>query len=487
MKPRIIRSAAAVAMTSLVIASLAACSSAATPAATDKAEKVTITITGPNQWNSNPSSFGAEWEAQIARFKKAEPNIDVKTVVLPLTSFGDTLATQLSAGTASELVFNQAAHQPYMVTPLNDYLEKPNPYVEGNKKWIDLFNKDLFGPANPITYNTEGNNEFIPFNVFVPVVYYNTEAFKKAGVKAPITNWTELATAAAALKKAGYAPFAADNAPQGLMWTLEVIADQIVTNAVYDTLNKFDTKGAPGSNYALTAKDWAMGVREGKVDATKIPEVKASLELLKKFYDDYVTPNWSGVTGSGAAVINQADFASGKAAMAWGSSFGYATVSEEAKFTVSAMPFPTITTATSKYSDGITARYGASIYGSSYMIPSTIKGDKLAASVKFLQFMSAPEKVSTWLAETGSLSALKDTKAPANLTAFVGTDWLKPRQLGSAAIYPPDGTTGQDLYGGYLLGTKTIDQMLTAVQASWQGIATQNIKKGGWTEPWATK
>ncbi|QJU55166.1 extracellular solute-binding protein [Herbiconiux sp. KACC 21604] len=481
MKPRTVRRVAAAATAAILGVTLAAC----TGSSDSSADKVTITVAGPNQWNSDPSSFGPEWEAQVARFEELEPDIDVETTVLPLSSFSDTLATQLSAGTAPELVFNQAPHQPYMVHSLNDYLAAPNPYVEGNEAWIDVFNPDLFGPNNPVTYNTEGNNEFIPFNVFIPVIYYNAEIFEEVGVEAPIETWADLVSASEKLKAAGYTPFAADNAPQGLMWTLEVIADQLVTHAVYDTLNVFDAKGEPGTNNALTSKDWARGVLTGEVKATEIPQLRESLELLKQFYTDFATPNWSGVTGTGAAVINQADFVSGKAAMAWGSSFGYSTVQSEADFTVSAMPFPTITSETTEYADGINARYGASIYGTAYVIPANIEGPKLDAAVKFLQYMTAPDKASEWLADTGSLSALNDAAVPENLQAFTGSDWLQPRQLGGAAIYPPEGTDGQDLYGGYLLGTKDTDQMLADLQASWEQVAAQNVKKGGWTEDWA--
>lgn len=483
MMPQTFRRVAAISAAIVVAATLAACSSGSDPGA----GKVTITITGPNQWNSDSSSFGPEWEAQVARFEKLEPNIDVKTVVLPLSSFSDTLATQLSAGTASELVFNQAPHQPYMVRALDEYLQKPNPYVEGNKAWNDVFNSDLFGPKNAVTYNLEGHREFIPFNVFVPVVYYNTEAFAKAGVQAPIKTWADFAKAAVALKQAGYVPFAADNAPQGLMWTYETIFDQLMTPAVYDVLNTFDAKGNPGTNYSLTAKDWAKGVKTGAVRTTDIPALRECLELLKQFYGSFVTPNWSGITGSGAAVINQADFAKGTAAMAWGSSFAYATVSKDSKFKVAAMPFPTITEETSELADGINARYGASIYGTAYMVPATVKGAKLDAAVKFLQFMTAPEHATPWLTETGSLSALANPQVPENLKAFVGSDWLKPRQMGAAGIYPPSGTTGQALYGGYLLGTKSIDKMLADLQASWEQVADQSITKAGWKDDWARK
>ena len=44
------------------------------------------------------------------------------------------------------------------------------------------------------------------------------------------------------------------------------------------------------------------------------------LKLLKKFYDNCATPNWSGIKSQGA-FTGGTDFPGGKAAMAWGTNF----------------------------------------------------------------------------------------------------------------------------------------------------------------------
>lgn len=447
--------------------------------------KVTITITGPNQWNSDASSFGPEWEAQIARFEEAEPDITVETVVLPVSSFQDTLGTQLSAGTASDLVFNQAPHENYMITPLDEFLEEPNPYIDGNERWIDAFDPAIYGPESGEALGTAGTYDFIPFNVFVPVVYYNADAFEEAGISAPIETWEDLRDAAGKLKSAGYVPFAADASDQGLGYTLGQAFEQLMS-PYFDELNRYTSNdGEEGPSAVLNSRDWAAAVLTGEITATDTPELAAALELTKEFYDEYSTPNWSGVQASGAAVVNQSDFMGGKAAMAWGSSFGYADVAA-ADFEVAAMPFPTITTETTPLSSDVPARFGASVYGTSYMIPSTTEGAQLDATVKFLQFMTSPDNVEEWLAETGSFSALADAAIPENLQAFDGSDWLTPRKM-NHYFYPTQGTTLQAAYGGFLLGTRTIDEQLAAVQTQWVDLAHQNIEKFGWTDSWATQ
>ncbi len=65
---------------------------------------VTITLAGPNQWNSSGTSFGPPWNNWCPPFEAANPGVTLKTNVLPLTTFFQTEATLLQAGSAPELI-----------------------------------------------------------------------------------------------------------------------------------------------------------------------------------------------------------------------------------------------------------------------------------------------------------------------------------------------------------------------------------------------
>ena len=134
MQPRKpLRAAAAIVAASSLVLVASGCASSP-DSGEGGGDAVTITLSGPNQWNSDPASFGPAWEDLIAAFEEEEPNINVETTVLPLAEFKNTLSTQLAAGTAPELIFAQASHTPDQLTVLDDYLEEPNPYVEGNER-----------------------------------------------------------------------------------------------------------------------------------------------------------------------------------------------------------------------------------------------------------------------------------------------------------------------------------------------------------------
>ncbi|WP_410789977.1 ABC transporter substrate-binding protein [Kribbella sp. C-35] len=449
----------------------------------ESGDEVTITISGPNQWNSSGSSFGKPWEELVAAFEAKEPKIKVKTVVLPLNSFGQTISTQLAAGTASELVFNQAPHKPEMVVALDDYLKKPNPYVEGNKQWIDVFRKKFYGFGNGNSRNAAGNIEFVPFNLVGIGLFTNNEAFQKAGVQAPFKDYEDLIAGCGKLKAGGYTPLAMDASNLGPGWTMGTISGMLLDKYAQE-YNVYAPDGSAGKAPTVTEKGVARAVLSGAFDSRK-PEVTESLNLLKRLWDACVDKNWSGVAGDNGAVIGLKDFAAGKAAMAWGVNFGVSALSE-VPFEVGSMPFPKITTASSPLATDAPARFGASPGGTSYMIPSATRGAKLDAAVKFLQFVSAPDKIQPWLAATGGIPAVEGAKGAAKTSAFAEGSWGEAIPFSLPG--PPPGVTQLSLWDGWLLGTRSLDKELDYLQDMWTKAQKQAVTDNKWqSEPWAKK
>jgi ABC-type glycerol-3-phosphate transport system substrate-binding protein len=452
---------------------------------------VTITLEGPNQWNESGSSFGQPWEDLIARFEKAEPHIKVKTVVLPLTSFGQTISTHLSAGTAPELVFNQAPHQPYMVHALDEYLQKPNPYVKdgpGSERWLDVFRKRYYGTGNPSSRNAEGKIEFVPFNLVGIGLFYNKDAFQKAGVTAPFRNFEDLIDGCGKLKAAGYTPLAMDRSDLGPAWTMTTISGMLLDKYV-DKLNVYTVDGKPGKAMSSTGqptvagKAMAKAVLSGEL-TTRTPEVVESHKLIKRMWDACVDRNWSGNTeGLNGAVVGLRDFAAGRSGMAWGVNFGVSAL-KDVKFDFASTPFPQITTESTPLASGAPARFGASVGGTSYMIPSTIKGDKLDAAVKFLQFVSTPTNIQPWLAATGGISAVEGATGADETKAFADGAWGDSIPL--AIPGGPPGVTTLSLFEGWLLGTKSEAAQESYLQDLWIKGQRQAVKDNKWeNEPWA--
>ena len=454
-------------------------------------EKLTITLEGPNQWNESGSSFGKPWEDLVAAFEKAEPTIKVKTVVLPLSSFGQTISTHLAAGTAPELVFNQAPHQPHMVHALDSSLEEPNPYVKagpGSKRWLDVFRKRYYGPGNPSSRNAEGKVEFVPFNLVGIGLFYNKPAFDKAGITAPFETFEDLVDGCGKLRAAGYTPLAMDRSDLGPGWTMSTVSGMLLDKRV-DKLNVYTVDGKPGKATsstgapAVSGKAVAKAVLTGEL-TTKAPEIAASHELVKRMWDACVDKNWSGNTeGLNGAVVGLRDFAAGRAGMAWGVNFGVSAL-KDVEFDFASMPFPQITADSTPVASGAPARFGASVGGTSYMIPSTIEGERFDAAVKFLQFVSTPDRIQPWLVATGGISAVEGATGADETKAFADGSWGDSVPL--AMPGGPPGVTTLSLFEGWLLGTKSLPEQQEYLQDLWTKGQRQAVKDNKWDgESWA--
>lgn len=442
----------------------------------DDADAVTITIAGPNQWNSNPSSFGEPWEDMVARFEKAEPGIRVDTTVLPLTSFRDTLSTQLAAGSAPELIFSQVPHSSEQIVALNEYLEKPNPYADEDT-WLDVFNPNMFSDNQR---NASGNFEYVPLNAVGSGLFYNQSAFDDAGVEGPPTSIGELISLCGDLKKAGYTPLAMDAGPLGVGWTSETIYNMLLNKYAADW-DIFDQSGEPGSNDGIvTQKSMAAAFATGKLDATKTPEIREAVKLTKDIFDACATPNWSGITAS-STFVGADEFLAGDAAIAWGTSFAAAELTD-VDWDWASFPFPTVSNDDSALSTGAPAQSGVGVGGTSYMITSTTKGAKRDAAVKFLQFASSPQGGEQWLKETGSIPATVGAEPAEGIKPLLEGAWAEPKQI--ALSYRSKASNGKNLLEGYLLDSKTLDEQLKTLEDEWTTWGKETAADAGWTEDW---
>ncbi|MDA8296709.1 MAG: ABC transporter substrate-binding protein [Actinomycetota bacterium] len=446
----------------------------------------TITLEGPNQWTQSGSSFGRPWNQLVNEFHKLT-GVTVKTDVLPLTTFSSVEATQLAAGTAPDLLFKQTTYQPYMVVHLNKYLERPNPFVPGNKKWLSLYKPQAFSASVANTLDAQGNFDWVPFNLVGVAMYYNEKAFQKAGITAPIKTWKNLMTDCALLKKSGYTPIAMDNSNIGFVFPYRAIYPQLMESKL-SSLNHFTTTGQVGSAQSINLEDYAWAVATGRFSAN-LPQVKESLVLLKELYDNCATKNWSGITGLSGDGVGLPQFESGKAAMAFAVDFGYGTMAASAHFPIASMAFPEITTATTKLSKNIPPDGGTSTGGTSYLIPAHTTGNQLKASLLFLQFM-ASKYIAPWLAKTGGVAAIKGIAPPPQDKAFFTGNWGKPLKINPFSSAGPDvapGVSSNAAYDGYLLGAKSLGQEVSYLNGLFQQGAGYLVHNDGWSsQSWAS-
>ncbi|MGH3602056.1 MAG: ABC transporter substrate-binding protein, partial [Pseudonocardiaceae bacterium] len=130
-------------------------------------------------------------------YESAHPNVTVNWLPNPtssITTANATLVSQAAGGNAPDIVFEQ--YNPLLsgsipnnvLQDLRPYLNKPNPYIKGNKKWIDSFQ------ASTVPYMTspDGSMRILLGSNVETAFYYNKAAFAKAKISGAPATWADL-------------------------------------------------------------------------------------------------------------------------------------------------------------------------------------------------------------------------------------------------------------------------------------------------------
>jgi len=202
------------------------------------------------------------------------------------------LTAHVAGGTAPEIVrtnFQQAVKQNWCL-PLDSYLQQPNPFIPGNKHWIDAFYPGIqkgIPWSNGHDYNLPLS---APYPNLVIILDENLSLLKKAGYTGKITTYKDQWAAAAKLKSMGLGSmspwpsleaayhYEADTWP--LQWQLLQPFIQAVAPAI-------DTN----HDSVLSQAEMAKAVVAGKWGPS-VPQFKAMLGDYKKLSQTW-TPGWT--------------------------------------------------------------------------------------------------------------------------------------------------------------------------------------------------
>ena len=134
-------------------------------------------------------------QAVADAYVKANPNVKVELWSQPWGDYFTKLDTLFAAGdgTAIPDVFFMSPIQKYASSEL---IQDLTPYIDGSK--MELTD---YWPGALESTSWDGNVYGLPRDSGIEVLYYNTDAFDKAGLKYPTDDWTwdDLTAAATAL------------------------------------------------------------------------------------------------------------------------------------------------------------------------------------------------------------------------------------------------------------------------------------------------
>lgn len=356
-------------------------------------------------------------ETMVNDFNTANPTIKVTPTFAG--NYQDTMQkvqAGIQAKTQPDVVVLQATDlftltDLQAVVPLDDYIAADS---DGQAYIGD------FLPAFMANSKLNGKTWSIPFQRSTPVMFYNKDLFKAAGLdpEKPPKNWTELVEFGKKLTK-----------PDGSQWGLEIPSD-----------------GNPSWTFSVFFVQQGKNVAnpEGTEVAFNAPEVAQGLEFIQALSRTHkIMP--TGVT-KWVDVPN--DFIAGKAAMivhTTGSIGAIKAKLDPAKFGVAYLPAG--------------KQLGTVTGGGNLYIMKTTK-EKQDAAWKFVRFMTETERVAKWSVDTGYIAHRKSA-------------WETKTMKDAIAAFPGYAVTRDQMqYAGPEIATHQNQQVLKALGDQLQAVVT---------------
>lgn len=186
-----------------------------------------------------------EFRLVADEYERLHPDVTIKFLTQAVVaggSEGEWIRTRLLGGVAPEIVqINTEAIWPDIEEkkswwiPLDPYLDTPNPYVEGNERWIDLFANQALTQAKRAP---DGKLYCITLDIVETGIFYNQDILDKVNVSLP-KDWEDFLTMQEKIKRAGYIPMLI-SANMYQDWAQDLLFDQ----CFYEVLDKIDYKKA---------------------------------------------------------------------------------------------------------------------------------------------------------------------------------------------------------------------------------------------------
>lgn len=325
-------------------------------------------------------------------YMELHPNVKITPYIAPSTSNPtEWLLPQLAGGTAPDITVlsNEIAYQykdNNWFIDLIPYLEEPNPYIEGNTRWMDIF----FESTTRAKIQANGALYGLPIDMVATGIVYNREIFDSLGLEEPQT-WADFVEVQEAIKTAGYVPFAPTSPINTVDWGFVILFE----GTALDVIQELDTLDPNGfTNH----EEFCRGVANGWLDYN-LPQQQEWLRLFadwsKNFQGDWTIEK-----------DHLSLFLSGGAAMSWVTTRSVAQIMADPlrEFEIGSFWLPPITSETSEYGTGEFIRGLGGAHATQLTITNTaIDGGKTDTAVDFLRFLSTPERAIPMIEEANAL------------------------------------------------------------------------------------
>jgi ABC-type glycerol-3-phosphate transport system substrate-binding protein len=455
--------------TRLMLASAAVAFFAATPAIA----QTTLSA----YWNTIYNTTGEPQSAPVmtelmAEYKKLKPDVTVNNIdnMNDVNAYQAWLTTRFTGGDQPDITWQQFyqrnAEKSELWLPLNDYLEKPNPYVPegqpGHDRWADQFYPNVLaqiraGDGNWYQVNTD----------WVETGFYtNTDLLSANGVDpASWKTWGDMIQSCKDLRAKGIQPMGVFMTPE---WsTYQWLDDIIVTGAWADQIqgwymDKYSSEYLPWRQ--LNQEEFAKAVKEGKFSVND-PRFDTYLKLTKDVADNCLVKGFAGIA--------QYDdvfklFHDGTVAMAWLGSWTAPSLAE-LPFKVGSTYLPPFGKDDSPYEVNTTSYRvgGPSSAGQFGLTAITKERGTVDAAIDLLMFITAPQnyqKIANVV--QGNIPVINGVNPPEAAKGFQEIAKLPERGLTDpiGRLSQEFGSAHNRLFQSFMIGEMTADDLKVQYQ-----------------------
>ena len=337
----------------------------------------------------NQPGYQQQWQVRFIRM----PNIG--------SASNSWTITRLMAGMAPE--FMHAASVPgywercdYWFVDLTEYLEGPNPYVPGNKRWADIFNRGVLAFW---ASSVNGGYYCVPINQVEVGMFYNKTILARCGIsdaELPPRNWAHFIDIQRRIKEAGEVPFYFTAGQMTRTTWIYYIFNDMLYAGIYDQLNSQDDP--------TNSRTWGISSQE-LIRAHKLGIVRVGSERYWEVWR--LIEEWSQYWQPGAlGAVEVTPFQRGQVAMTLDSTGFIRGLTRDTKvdFEWGLFAIPILTTESSRFATGALPRGVGGPANMQYCItrePADRKGS-VEACVDLLMWITAPQHLGPMVKEEES-------------------------------------------------------------------------------------
>lgn len=398
------------------------------------------------------------------RYMRMHPGAHLQMVPVPASNVdvNTWMLTRAIAGRLPDLTQNGrwSYIQRNFMTSISKYLEQPNPYIPGNKRWIDTLPGNFLAPFTGL----DGNYYAFCADTAAIWVYYNPEYLDRINMQPPAT-WAEFMEACARLKAKGITPYAQAGA----------VGWPISWWFLFAESSLWASEFPPGTT--LDVAGWVRAIKKGLLKKTDA-RTREAWQLVKKF-----GAYWQRGSVSSSDPKLYQNFADGKFAFMMDGSWQIGNLQSLLKkrrpLTVLPMGFPPMTRETSRFANGSPQASGAAALNGIPLWVTNHARDHLDLVVDFLRYFGSPQVIGPMALEVGEVPVVKGITHLPPLIAQAKRVAAQPGLLMTAyySAFPPGGPSFTAEYDkmaqGYLAGATSLDTALSTLEQTQQTVASK--------------